>query len=74
MDILSVFRPGENLLLDLYDHPEEVIRLIWEIHELWHRFYQEINDVLQPVTPVIPTGRKFIVTGQAIYCRMISAT
>lgn len=51
MDILSVFRPGENLLLDLYDHPEEVIRLIWEIHELWHRFYQEINDVLQPVNP-----------------------
>jgi 5-methyltetrahydrofolate--homocysteine methyltransferase len=51
LDILSAFRPSERLLLDLYDYPEEVERLTWEAHELWHRVYQEINAILQPVTP-----------------------
>jgi hypothetical protein len=51
LDILSVFRPSERLLLDLYDRPEEVERLTWEAHELWHRFFNELNDVLQPVNP-----------------------
>jgi 5-methyltetrahydrofolate--homocysteine methyltransferase len=51
LDILSVFRPSEKLLLDLYDHPEEVKRLTWEAHELWHRFFDELNDILQPVNP-----------------------
>ncbi|NJD01522.1 MAG: hypothetical protein FIA99_02710 [Ruminiclostridium sp.] len=51
MDILSVFRPADNLLLDLYDYPEEVNRLVWELHDLWHRFFNEINDVLMPVNP-----------------------
>lgn len=51
IDILSTFRPGDRLLLDLYDYPEEVDRLIWELHELWHKFYNEINEVLQPVNP-----------------------
>lgn len=51
LDILAVFRSSEELLMDFYDYPEEVIRLSWEIHELWHRFYNEINDVLQPINP-----------------------
>ena len=51
LDILSTFRPGDGLLLDLYDYPEEVDRLIWELHDLWHRFYNEISEVLQPVNP-----------------------
>ena len=51
MDILSTFRPSEKLLLDLYDEPEEVQRLVGEIHDLWLRFYEEINSVLQPVNP-----------------------
>jgi hypothetical protein len=51
LDILSVFRPAERLLLDLYDHPKEVKRLTWEAHELWHRFFDELNDVLQPINP-----------------------
>jgi hypothetical protein len=49
IDILSTFRPGENLLYDLYDYPEEVIRLVWELHELWHRYFRELNDILLPV-------------------------
>lgn len=51
LDVLSTFRPGPGLLLDLYDFPDEVARLSWESHELWHRFYNEINEVLQPVNP-----------------------
>jgi hypothetical protein len=48
-DVLSTFRPSEKLLLDLYDHPDEVIRLVWEAHEAWHAFYDEVNTILQPV-------------------------
>lgn len=51
LDILSSFRPSEQLLFDLYDHPEEVKRLTWEAHELWWRFFDEFNSVLQPVNP-----------------------
>ncbi len=51
MDIISTFRPSENLLLDLYDDPNEVKRVVWEIHGLWLKFYHEINSILQPVSP-----------------------
>lgn len=51
LDILSSFRPSEQLLMDLYDHPQEVERLVWEAHEAWHRFYNEINAIIAPVTP-----------------------
>lgn len=51
LDILSTFRPSEQLLLDLYDEPDQVERLLWEAHEMWHHFYAELNEVLQPVNP-----------------------
>ena len=51
VDVLSTFRPGEQLLMDLYDYPDEVKRLTWEAHDLWHRFYRDINDTLQPLNP-----------------------
>lgn len=51
LDILSSFRPGEKLLLDLYDHPEEVKRLSWKVHELWWRCFEEIDAVLRPGNP-----------------------
>jgi 5-methyltetrahydrofolate--homocysteine methyltransferase len=51
LDILASFRPSENLLLDLYDHPEEVKRLTWEAHELWFRYFDEINAILRPTNP-----------------------
>ncbi|MBI9108267.1 MAG: hypothetical protein JEZ04_16085 [Spirochaetales bacterium] len=47
LDILQIFRPGEKLLLDFYDYPDEVRRLSWEIHHLWHRYYLEIHEILQ---------------------------
>ena len=51
LDILSTFRPGEKLLLDLYDHPDEVQRLICETHEAWWRAFREFDQALAPVNP-----------------------
>jgi hypothetical protein len=51
LDVVSSFRPSEKLLFDLYDHPDEVERLTWEAHELWHRVYNELNEIIAPVTP-----------------------
>jgi 5-methyltetrahydrofolate--homocysteine methyltransferase len=51
LDILSTFRPSEKLLLDLYDAPEQVLRLLDESHALWHRFFDEINAIITPTTP-----------------------
>jgi hypothetical protein len=50
LDVLSTFRPSEKLLFDLYDNPAEVERLTWEIHELWFRVFDEINQIIAPVT------------------------
>jgi hypothetical protein len=51
IDILSTFRPADNLLFDLYDYPEEVSRLVWELHDLWHKYFNELNKILMPVNP-----------------------
>ncbi len=51
MDVRSTFRPSENLLYDLYDDPDEVKRLVWEIHSLWFRFYWELADILKEGSP-----------------------
>ena len=51
LDILSAFRPGEGLLVDLYDHPETVKELTWRAHDLWWRYYDELNEILQPINP-----------------------
>jgi 5-methyltetrahydrofolate--homocysteine methyltransferase len=50
LDILSSLRPAESLLMDLYDAPEEVERLVWEIHDLWFRYYDLIDECL-PANP-----------------------
>ena len=51
VDVLSTFRPGEGLLLDLYDHPEHVKRLTWDLHDLWFRYFDDLNGILQPANP-----------------------
>jgi hypothetical protein len=50
-DLLSTFRPGEKLLMDLYDHPEAVKRQIWTLHDLWWRGFSDIDAVLRPLNP-----------------------
>lgn len=51
MDILHSFLPGERLALDLMDYPEDVKRLTWELHDLWWRYFDEFNELLQPTNP-----------------------
>jgi 5-methyltetrahydrofolate--homocysteine methyltransferase len=47
LDVLAAFRPGEKLLLELVDTPDEVKRLTWEAHEIWHRVYRQLNEAMQ---------------------------
>lgn len=51
LDVLATFRSTDKLLMDLYDEPEEVKRLVGELHELWIRYYNEINEVISIATP-----------------------
>jgi 5-methyltetrahydrofolate--homocysteine methyltransferase len=51
LDVVSTFRPAEKLLFDLYDHPEEVKRLVWEGHESWWQAFDDLNAVLRPANP-----------------------
>ena len=51
LDVLSTFRPGEQLLMDLHDHPEEVKARVWDLHELWFVAYDHLNRGLRPLNP-----------------------
>jgi 5-methyltetrahydrofolate--homocysteine methyltransferase len=46
MDLLAPFRSNEALLLDLYDRPGEVERLVWEIHEAWFAIVADLDAAL----------------------------
>ena len=48
MDVAATFRGSENLLLDLYDAPEEVLRLNREIEIAWYAAYDDFAEVLKP--------------------------
>jgi 5-methyltetrahydrofolate--homocysteine methyltransferase len=50
LDVVSSFRPSEKLLLDLYDAPEHVERLTWEVHEAWWQGFEDLNAVVQPAS------------------------
>ncbi len=51
LDVVSTFRPNEALLLDLYDYPDEVKRVLWETHECWFQSFEALNSILQPRNP-----------------------
>lgn len=51
LDILSVFRPAETLIYDLYDNPSHVKRLTWQAHELWWRYFEALNALTRDVNP-----------------------
>lgn len=51
LDTLSVFRPGERLLLDLCDHPDEVDRLVVQLADLFWRHFHAIQDAMRPYNP-----------------------
>ncbi len=47
LDILASFRTTFQLLYDLYDAPEDVIRLSGEIIQLWLRYYEELYAITE---------------------------
>ncbi len=49
LDILSSFRPSENLLFDLVDYPESVEKLTWDAHDKWWQYFEEFDRILQPL-------------------------
>ena len=51
LDVVASFRGCEDLLLDLYDAPEEVLRLCREAHDAWMEAYRDLNSVLFPANP-----------------------
>jgi 5-methyltetrahydrofolate--homocysteine methyltransferase len=51
LDIVSTFLPGDQLLLALYDQPQQVHRVLGQVHNLWHRFYAQIAAALAPHNP-----------------------
>ena len=48
LDVAAVFRGTENLLIDLYDEPDEVQRLTLEIEQAWHEAYLDFSSVMSP--------------------------
>ncbi len=48
MDVAAEMRGSQNLLMDLYEAPEEVIRLNNEIQAAWYEAYWDLSKVLQP--------------------------
>jgi len=51
LDIIASFRQSQELLLDLYDDPEEVERKSWEAHRVWWRYFDEFNKIIQDTHP-----------------------
>ena len=51
LDILASFRPGEQLLLDLYDHPQQVEKLLWQTHELWFHYFGLLDGLVRGSNP-----------------------
>lgn len=46
-DILTGLRDSQQVLVDLYDAPDEVARLINELHRLWIRYYEELYTIIR---------------------------
>ena len=47
MDVLQTFRGAENLLMDLYDSPDEVLRCVREIQDMWLLCFNKLNAVME---------------------------
>ena len=47
LDVLQSFRGAENLLMDLYDDPDEVLRCVRELQEMWFLYFGKLNAILE---------------------------
>ncbi len=51
LDVVQTFRPGELLATDLYDFPDEIKRLSWEVHEAWFDAFERLVAAAGPHNP-----------------------
>ncbi len=51
LDVLAALRGTEQLLLDLYDAPQQVERLLWETHEAYWQTFECLDAALRPGNP-----------------------
>ncbi len=51
LDTLASLRTTERLLLDLYDTPEQVDRLMGDLTPLFLRYYDELDAIIAPACP-----------------------
>ncbi len=49
LDILASLRTTQKLATDLYDDPDEVLRLVHTVSDLWSRYYDELCELIRPV-------------------------
>lgn len=47
-DILTMIIPSEDIVYAIYDQPEQIKRLIWEIHKVWWQYYEDLSKVILP--------------------------
>lgn len=47
LDVLQSFRGAEILLLDLYDDPDEVLRCVNELQDMWFLYFDKFNAVME---------------------------
>lgn len=48
LDVAATFRGTQNLLVDLYDEPEEVLRVVKETEAAWRAAYEDMSRALAP--------------------------
>jgi len=77
LDILASFRDTEGLLFDVMEQPDEVLRLVGRITELWLRYYDELDAIIRPLcrgtsswAPIWTTGKTYML--QCDFSYMIS--
>jgi len=77
LDILASLRGTQNLLMDLYDVPEEVDRLVAVINQLWLRYHDELFEIIHTAdngttswAPMWCPGRYYML--QSDFCYMVS--
>jgi hypothetical protein len=77
LDILASFRDTQGLLVDLIEQPEEVLRLVRAITELWLRYHDALDAIIHPAcrgtstwTPLWTTGTTYML--QCDFSYMIS--
>lgn len=66
LDILATFLNTQDLLVYLLTEAEEIERLVWEVHELFFRYFDYFNDILRPVNPGFSAWGRFY-SDQPVY-------